>query len=70
MRAAALDGPQALMPASAKASAMPATSGASGAITTKSIFSRCARATWPSMSSAPTSTHSATCAMPALPGAQ
>ena len=37
--AACLDGPNTLMPAAVKASAMPATSGASGPITTKSIFS-------------------------------
>ena len=49
---------------------MPAQSGASGPITTKSIFSAlqsAITALWSAMSSG---THSASCAMPALPGAQ
>ena len=49
---------------------MPATSGASGPTTTKSIvlaLQNAITAAWSVMSSA---THSASCAMPALPGAQ
>ena len=49
---------------------MPATSGASGPTTTKSILlvlQSAITAAWSVMSSA---THSASCAMPALPGAQ
>ena len=69
-RAAAFDGPNALMPAAVRSSTMPAQSGASGPTTTRSIVrarQNAITAAWSAMSSA---TSSASCAMPALPGAQ
>ncbi len=67
---AAAVGPKALIPASVSRSTMPATSGASGPTTTKSMAFSFAKATMPSMSSAAMGTHAASSAMPALPGAQ
>jgi len=59
------------MPAASSLSTQPSASGSSGVTQTKSTFSRCASATMPSISVALTSgMHRATCAMPALPGAQ
>src|SRR5512132_322187 len=58
------------MPASSSASTSPATSGASGPTTTRSIPSSLAAATSPSTVSAPMLTLRASSAMPALPGAQ
>ena len=49
---------------------MPAQSGASGPTTTKSIFSALQSAITASWSVMSSGTHSASCAMPALPGAQ
>ena len=69
-RAAHLVGPNALMPAASRSSTMPAQSGTSGPTTTKSIFlslQKAITAAWSAMSSAHAS---ASCAMPALPGAQ
>ena len=63
-------GPKALMPASLNASTAPATSGSSGATTTRSISFSFANATSLSNSITPISTHSARSAIPALPGAQ
>jgi len=58
------------MPAASRSSTMPATSGPSGPTTTKSIvlaLQKAIAAAWSVMSSA---THSASCAIPAFPGAQ
>ena len=63
-------GPKALMPAASRRSTRPATRGVSGPTTTRSIARRTASATTPSRSSAATGTHSATSAIPALPGVQ
>jgi hypothetical protein len=68
--AAAALGPNTRSPASSKRSTIPAQSGASGPTTVRSMDSRVAQASSPSTSSAPMSTHSATPAMPAFPGAQ
>src|SRR3982750_2301945 len=57
------------MPTSRNASATPATSGASGPTTTRSIASRLASATTAPGSHGSTATHSAHRAMPGLPGA-
>ncbi len=70
MAGAVLEGSSALMPAASNRSQSPATSGVSGPITTKSIFFSLAKATSRSRSIAPMATHSATCAIPALPGVQ
>ena len=62
-------GPNALMPAASRSSTMPAASGVSGPTTTKSTALRLQKsitAAWSAISSA---THSASRAMPALPGA-
>ena len=67
--AAALVGPKHRIPAPVSASARPATSGASGPTTTRSMLSRVAAATIPSMSSALTGITRASSAIPALPGA-
>ena len=67
--AAARDGPMQGIEAASMASAMPATSGASGPGTTRSISLSWAKATRAGKSSSPIGTHSATCAMPGLPGA-
>src|ERR1700731_251876 len=67
--AACLLGPKALMPARARSSTSPAASGVSGPTTTRSTALRLQKsitAAWSAMSSA---THSASRAMPALPGA-
>src|SRR5229473_7181813 len=58
------------MPAASSASTSPNTSGASGPTTTKSIRSRRQNPTSPLMSVARIWTHSASSAIPALPGAQ
>src|SRR5580700_5252654 len=68
--AAALDGPKQRIPACVRASARPATSGASGPMTTRSTCSAVAAATIPSMSCTPTSITRASAAIPAFPGAQ
>ena len=68
--AALADGPQQAMPAASMASTIPATRGASGPGTTKSMVLSRAQATRPSMSSAFRSTGSASASIPALPGAQ
>src|SRR4029079_12682602 len=67
--AACLPGPNALMPAFARSSTMPAASGVSGPTTTRSTalpWQKSITAAWSPISSA---THSASRAMPALPGA-
>ncbi len=68
--AAALLGPVARMPAASNASHSPPTSGGSAPITAKSIFFSFANATKAGKSIAGIGTHSATAAIPALPGAQ
>ena len=68
--AAAAVGPNDLMPASVSRSTSPSTSGVSGPTTTKSISSRRANSTMAGIFSAAMDTHSASPAMPALPGAQ
>src|SRR3954462_4141779 len=68
-RAAALLGPNDLIPAAARSSTIPAASGASGPTTTKStllVRQNAITAAWSATSSA---IHSASLAMPALPGA-
>ena len=70
MIAAFARGPKALIPAASNASTAPATSGSSGATTTRSISFSFANATSLSKSITPISTHSASAAIPALPGAQ
>ncbi len=67
--AAAREGPMQGIEAASMASAMPATSGASGPGMTRSISLSCANATRAGKSSTPIGTHSANCAMPGLPGA-
>src|ERR1700761_8471001 len=67
--AACLLGPNALMPTAVRSSTMPAASGVSGPTTTRSTALRLQKsitAAWSAISSA---THSASRAMPALPGA-
>ena len=66
--AAALVGPKQRMPAAVSASARPATSGASGPITTRSTRSWTAADTSRGMSSAPMSISRASRAMPGVPG--
>ena len=68
--AAFLRGPKARMPAASRLSTSPFTSGASGPTTTRSIFWATANWVSASISSAPIATHSASDAIPALPGAQ
>ena len=70
MRAAALLGPKVRTPAAFIASTMPSASGSSGATTAKSTACSFANATIPSRSVALMGTHSASAAMPPLPGAQ
>src|ERR1700757_1933771 len=67
--AAAL-GPKAAIPSASSASTSPRTSGASGPTTTKSIRSPRQNPSSPLMSVAPIATHSASSAIPVLPGAQ
>ncbi len=69
-RAASADGPNTGMPAARTASATPATSGASGPTTTSSTPSSTASAVTCAPSSWSTGWTVATCAIPALPGAQ
>src|SRR3954468_18185043 len=68
-RAAAADGPKAGIPRSPSASASPATSGASGPITTSPAPSASATRTRPPTSSTATSSTRASAAMPGFPGA-
>src|SRR5215213_9069147 len=68
-RAAALFGPNVLKPAASRSSTMPATSGASGPTTTKSTLFALQNATTAAWSAMSTATHSASRAIPALPGA-
>src|SRR5579864_9191220 len=63
-------GPKAAMPLASSMSTSPATSGPSGPITTKSIFSCLHSLTMPSMSVGATATQAASSAIPGLPGAQ
>src|SRR5690349_5913667 len=67
--AAAALGPNTAIPAARSASAAPATSGASGPITTRSIALVLARSTTAAGSHGSSATHSAQRAMPGLPGA-
>src|SRR4249919_566385 len=67
--AAAALGPKTATPAARSASATPATSGASGPITTRSMASLWASATTAVASHGSAATHSAQRAMPGLPGA-
>ncbi len=69
--AACADGPKHAMPAARTASATPATSGASGPMTTRSTPSETASATTPVASLTPpgSGSHRATASMPGLPGA-
>ena len=69
-RAAAAVGPKARSPAAAKRSTSPMVSGSSGPTTVRSIACSLAKRRSLFRSSAETGTHSATRAMPALPGAQ
>mmetsp|Transcript_12389 Transcript_12389/g.42955 ORF Transcript_12389/g.42955 Transcript_12389/m.42955 type:complete len:306 (+) Transcript_12389:528-1445(+) len=69
--AAALDGPKVLIPAAVRSSARPSTSGCSGPTTTRPTelaSQKAATAAWSETSRE--GTHSASAAMPALPGAQ
>ena len=70
-RAASADGPKQAMPAARTASATPATSGASGPMTTRSTPRVTASATTPAASVTPPGSGSqrATASMPGLPGA-
>ena len=63
-------GPNTRSPAASKASAAPAASGSSGPTITRSIPCSLANVTCASKSMTPISTHSASPAIPALPGAQ
>ena len=63
-------GPNARSPAASKASTAPATRGSSGATTVRSIPCSFANDTCLSNSITPMLMHSATSAIPALPGAQ
>ena len=67
--AAAALGPKQRIPASASASATPATSGASGPTTTRSTVASRAAATIAPTSSRPTSSSLASAAIPGFPGA-
>jgi exodeoxyribonuclease VII large subunit len=67
--AAAARGPNAFMPFSSSRSTSPITSGCSGPTTTRSTASRVENSTSASISSAAMATHSASWAIPALPGA-
>src|SRR5882672_6519208 len=67
--AARARGPKTARPAAAKRSVRPATSGASGPITTRSTRSRRAKSTSASCASTPRATHCAWRAIPGLPGA-
>ena len=62
--------PEGPRPSASSASTSPATSGASGPTTARPARCSAARRTRPSTSSAATSRQRASCAMPALPGAQ
>ena len=66
---AAADGPKTLMPAARNSSARPATSGASGPTTTRSIAFFRQKAAIPAWSVIAMGMHSASRAMPGLPGA-
>ncbi len=68
--AASADGPKQAMPRARTASAAPATSGASGPITTRSTPMDAASSAIASGLAASTGVLVATCAVPALPGAQ
>ncbi len=68
-RAATAEGPNAAIPAVRTASATPATSGASGPTTTRSMPSEAARAATDGPSIGSTSCNVATSVMPGLPGA-
>src|SRR5438270_4138304 len=68
-RAAALVGPNALKPAAARSSTMPAAIGASGPTTTKSTALDLQKSITAARSAISSATHSASRAMPALPGA-
>ena len=68
-RDAAMSGPQQAIPAAAMASVMPATSGASGPGTTRSTRLASANSTSSAKSITPIGTHSASFAIPGLPGA-
>src|SRR4051812_23941834 len=68
-RAAALTGPNVLNPAASRSSTMPATSGASGPTTTKSTLLALQNAITAAWSAISRATHSASRAIPALPGA-
>src|SRR5512144_1995537 len=70
IRAAAADGPNAAIPQARTASAAPATSGASGPITTRSAPTRRASAATAAESVGSSGWASAMAAVPALPGAQ
>src|SRR3954451_18228870 len=67
--AAPAAGPKWAMPAASRRSARPATSGASGPMTTRPTDSPRASSTSPSRSSTPTATQRACSAIPGLPGA-
>src|SRR5262249_33702072 len=67
--AAAWGGPKVRIPAASSRSTRPATRGCSGPTTTKSMPRSVARRSMPSTSPAATATHSASAAIPALPGA-
>src|SRR5215475_6702777 len=69
MRAAAASGPKAARPSARRASATPATSGASGPITTRSVFSALASRVTSAGLAAVTWWTCASSAMPGLPGA-
>ena len=69
-RAAAALGPNAAIPRAASSSARPATSGASGPMTTRSQPSYCAASASPAMSSTAIGSRRASAPMPGLPGAQ
>ena len=68
--AAALLGPKAAIPSPSSASTSPATSGISGPTTTKSTSALRQKAISPAVSPMATGRHSASSAIPALPGAQ
>ena len=68
--AAFLRGPNTRKPSFSNTSTMPPTSGSSIPITVRSIAFDLAKSTSLSNSMAPIGTHSAICAIPALPGAQ
>ncbi|OQC23994.1 MAG: hypothetical protein BWX71_01927 [Deltaproteobacteria bacterium ADurb.Bin072] len=68
--AAAFSGPNTARPSALNASAMPAARGASGPTTVRSKALSLAKRSRPAMSSAPMSMHTASPAIPPLPGAQ